>query len=423
MNQTLRKLMRPFGAVLGILLLAAALPAWAVVDGVNGTTFNLTAKADYISTGDGNNHWAWGYANGAGTMQYPGPTMIVQQGATVTVNLGNELPVPVSIVFPGQQNVSASGGAAGVITREAPPSGTVTYSFVASEPGTYLYHSGTQQHLQVEMGLVGALVVRPNVADPLHRAYTHAGTAFDREYLFVLTEIDPAIHAQVEMGQMVLVDNAKRHSTLYFINGRTGPDTLLDSFIPWMPTQPYNSLPRMHPGEKIMLRIVNAGRELHPFHTHGNNTTMVARDGRVLESALGAGPDLSTSDFTIKTIPGETYDATFEWTGKGMGFDVYGHTNSNPSTLEPNEDPADHGKPLPVSIPNMLDLTFGEYYSGSPFLGKFGVLPVGHPALNQTAGYFHMFHSHTERELTNDDIFPGGMMTMLIIEPSTVPIP
>jgi FtsP/CotA-like multicopper oxidase with cupredoxin domain len=355
-------------------------------------------------------------------MQYPGPTLIVQQGATVTVNLANTLPVPVSIVFPGQQGVSASGGSPGAITREAAATnGTVSYTFVASQPGTYTYYSGTQQHLQVEMGLFGALIVRPNVADPLHRAYAHAGTAFDREYLFVLSEIDPVMHARAELGQFAQVDNATRHPTLWFINGRNGPDTLLDANIPWMPTQPYNIVPRMHPGEKILLRLVNAGRDLHPFHTHGNNTTMIARDGRVLESAPGAGPDLATSDFTVKTIPGETYDVTYEWTGKGLGFDAYGHAPGDP--LAPNEEAADHGKPLPVTLPNMLDMTFGEYYSGSPFLGRFGALPAGHPALNQTAGFFHMFHSHTERELTNDDIFPGGMMTMVIVEPHTVPIP
>jgi hypothetical protein len=33
-----------------------------------------------------------------------------------------------------------------------------------------------------------------------------------------------------------------------------------------------------------------------------------------------------------------------------------------------------------------------------------------------------MWHSHTEKELTNFDVFPGGMMTMLIIEPPGVPI-
>ena len=83
-----------------------------------------------------------------------GPTLIVNQGQTVTVTLNNELPVPTSIVFPGQANVTASGGASGLITREAPakigagPAGTVTYSFAACQPGTYTYHSGTRPDLQ-----------------------------------------------------------------------------------------------------------------------------------------------------------------------------------------------------------------------------------------------------------------------------------
>jgi hypothetical protein len=28
-----------------------------------------------------------------------------------------------------------------------------------------------------------------------------------------------------------------------------------------------------------------------------------------------------------------------------------------------------------------------------------------------------MWHSHNEREMVNNDVFPGGMMTMLVIEP------
>ena len=28
-----------------------------------------------------------------------------------------------------------------------------------------------------------------------------------------------------------------------------------------------------------------------------------------------------------------------------------------------------------------------------------------------------MWHSHNEKELVNNDIFPGGLMTMLIVEP------
>ena len=82
-------------------------------------TFVLTAKHDVISTSDGNSHYAWGYARTGLQMQYPGPTLIVNQGDTVKIVLNNTLPVPVSIIFPGQQGVTASGGNAGLLTREA----------------------------------------------------------------------------------------------------------------------------------------------------------------------------------------------------------------------------------------------------------------------------------------------------------------
>src|SRR4030065_233474 len=79
------------------------------------------------------------------------------------------------------------------------PTGTGSSTFAATQPGTYLYHSGTQPAVQVEMGLLGTLIVRPSAADPLHQAYGHAATRFDHEYLFLLTEMDPAIHDQVAM--------------------------------------------------------------------------------------------------------------------------------------------------------------------------------------------------------------------------------
>ncbi|MGB8339083.1 MAG: multicopper oxidase domain-containing protein [Burkholderiales bacterium] len=429
----MKQLFRRLGWLQTCLLALALLftgNTWAVIDGITGPTFNLTARADYVTTADGFMVYNWGYANGAaGTMQYPGPTLIVNQGDTVTVNLTNTLPAPVSIVFPGQSGIVPTGGVNGLITKEAAANnGTVSYRFVATNPGTYMYHSGTQPALQVEMGLVGALIVRPAVANPSKQAYTHANTVFDREHLFLLTEIDPLVHSAVEAGQYATVDTSNFHPVLWFINGRNAPDTMLDAGIPWMPTQPYNAMPRMHPGEKLLLRVVAAGRDMHPFHTHGNNTLMLARDGRMLESAPGAGPDLASSDFTIKTIPGQTYDSIFEWTGKGVGFDIYGsvpHTCNTPAGFDSvtKEWCPDHGKPLPVILPNQLDLTYGDSYSGSPFLGQFGVLPPGHPGLNVSAGYFHMWHSHNEREIVNNDIFPGGMMTMVIIEPFSVSIP
>src|SRR5205823_14598780 len=64
-----------------------------------------------------------------------------------------------SILFPGFTLTSACPAAnQGLLTCEAAPGGTVTYTFTASSPGTRAYYSGTQGDLQVEMGLYGALI-------------------------------------------------------------------------------------------------------------------------------------------------------------------------------------------------------------------------------------------------------------------------
>jgi hypothetical protein len=75
-----------------------------------------------------------------------------------------------------------------------------------------------------------------------------------------------------------------------------------------------------------------------------------------------------------------------------------------------------------VTIPPTTSLTLGQLYSGSPFLGGGGDLPVGHPGLNAGGGYFYMWHSHTEKELASNDIWPGGLVSFVVIMHPAVPI-
>ena len=121
-----------------------------------------------------------------------------------------------------------------------------------------------------------------------------------------------------------------------------------------------------------------------------------------------------------------------------MGWDMYGHTAAdgivctdinNNETGDPTPDGfddatyeycADHEVPIPVTLPGIQELTFSPFYSGSPYLGGGAFLPPGEGGFNQNGGFYYMWHSHSEKELTNDDIFPGGMLTFLIIEPPSV---
>src|ERR1700687_2306036 len=226
-------------AAMSLLLTATA---HAAAPGITGPIFNLTAQPAYLSQPDGAMVYSWGYGcttPGAGhtfapsttimpgatcpSMQVPGTPLIVTEGQTVRVTLTNGLPASAgntSILFPGF-NVTTSGGVVGLLTQEAAPGGTVTYTFTAGTPGTRAYYSGTQGDLQVEMGLYGAIIVLPsgnptgctavgsvpahyvapgNVPEQDFRlasvAYDHAKSCYDREYLFQFSEMDPVIHNQ-----------------------------------------------------------------------------------------------------------------------------------------------------------------------------------------------------------------------------------
>jgi hypothetical protein len=159
MNTLLHTLPRWLGIAATLLLCSVAGTAWAVIDGVTGPTFNLTAKANYISTADGNSIYTWGYANGNGTMQYPGVTMIVNQGDVVTVNLSNELPVPLT-------SFRASGRRR---RRERRPDDTGSVND-RRRPGMSYLHRDPRRHLPLPQRHPARVASRNGAARRAHRA-------------------------------------------------------------------------------------------------------------------------------------------------------------------------------------------------------------------------------------------------------------
>lgn len=477
-----------------IALLVMASPisqAHAVIDGLTGTKFNFTAKAGHITAGDGASLLFWGFADssptGKGIVQYPGPTLILNEGQTVTITLANELAEPVSLIFPGMTMISSTtpvfnGGSKADLSSLAPeaaPKGTQTYTFKATKAGTYYYESGSNQPIQLRMGLFGAIVVRPtaykttpipntvpyglSVIDPATSARhpqvrvnyndstgiggvayapstaTDLTTAYDREFLIVASEMDPEFHKWMEFGGSY--DLNKWRSNYWFFNGRNAPDTMDAPNSTHLPSQPYNAMPMAHPGERVLVRLVNLGQEFHPFHHHGNHSRVIAVDGNLLSSnPATAGADLSWLAFTETMAPGKTLDTIFTWSGANLGWDIYADT----ARVRPYEYMADHGKTyqpniqpaqaqtnppvptpalklppqgVPVVLPSIEQIIAGANYSGSPYLGLAGALPPGEGGFNPLNGYFFMFHSHAELEITNNNTFPGGMLTMMGIIP------
>ena len=101
----------------------------------------------------------------------------------------------------------------------------------------------------------------------------------------------------------------------------------------------------------------------------------------------------------------------------------------------------DHNKPLqaapfgdvagggPATLPDPNIFTNGAWYGGSPYLGPDATRPRDGPDRARTppsgtiansptgeAGFAFMWHSHNEREITTNNIFPGGMLMMMLVD-------
>jgi hypothetical protein len=157
-------------------------------------------------------------------------------------------------------------------------------------------------------------------------------------------------------------------------------------------------------------------------------------------------------------------DGIFYWTGKGLNWDAYGHNPASTNATAHAKDTCtpdangyntgvavyqainyfewcqDHNKPLqaapfgdvgsggPATLPDANLFTNGAWYGGSPYLGPDATIravgatgstpPSGTIANPPTteAGFAFMWHSHNEREITTNNIFPGGMLMMMLVD-------
>ncbi|MCH7625825.1 MAG: multicopper oxidase domain-containing protein, partial [Chloroflexi bacterium] len=145
------------------------------------------------------------------------------------------------------------------------PGASWTYEFVAPKAGTAIYHTHSNTVKQLSRGLFGAFNVEPR----------EGLTEYDREYTLLLHEI----------------------KGLYTINGHSFPKTLEDSLL------------KIKTGERVLVRLINAGQLHHPMHLHGHQFKVVQLDGNPLAFPIV----VNTQDIA----PGQTVDVEISGTNPG----------------------------------------------------------------------------------------------------------
>ena len=259
-----------------------------------GVTYDLVAGVTTVTPTpmpDGTTVTMWGYGLTAGTITSPGPELVVPPGdTTLVVNLTNTLAEPISIMIPGLTLQAADrvpvwdDGSTGLrganltkrvrsLVKETAAGGaTATYTYTGVTPGTYLYQSGTDPSVQVQMGLYGT-VYQNFVAG---QAYEATGTVpvgslqYDDEAVLLLSEIDPALHAAVRAGTYgtAVYRSTIEYDPKYFLYNGDATDAI-------------GSLSGMTAGNDVLVRILNAGLETRTLILQNLFMNILAQDGNL----------------------------------------------------------------------------------------------------------------------------------------------
>ena len=200
---------------------------------------------------------------------WPGPRIDVVEGDKVRAIFTNKLDETTGIHFHGQRVPNNMDGVPHITQDPIQPGASFAYEFTARTVGSHMYHSHHNATDQVGRGLLGAFIVHPK--DPAQRVDRKYGVSQDIAWI-----------SNDSLGG-------------FTINGRGFPATA-----PLVAKL----------GEKLLVRFMNEGVMMHPWHLHGMPMHVVARDGYELGAA-------SFRCDTLGVNPGERWDVVIDCTEPG----------------------------------------------------------------------------------------------------------
>ncbi len=195
----------------------------------------------------------------------PGPEIRVTEGDKVRVIVKNQLKESTAIHWHGVHTPNSMDGVPFITQDPIKPGGTFTYEFVAKPAGSHMYHSHLNATDQVTKGLLGSFVIEPKDKSK--------EPAFDSDYSMILNDTGIGLT----------------------INGKSFPSTA-------------PIVAKL--GEKVRVRYMNEGLQIHPMHIHGMYMQVIAQDGAPL-------PQPYLCD-TLNIAPGQRFDAIIDCQDPGV---------------------------------------------------------------------------------------------------------
>lgn len=177
------------------------------------------------------------FALEGGPLQIPGPLLRVSEGTEVHAFVRNRLAKEPLILHGMSPRPATASSAADAVSIA--PGNVGEVRFVAGAPGTYYYWAATSgiplaQRLRNDSQLSGAFIVEPRGRTPRE------------ERVFVIGHWTDSDTALIQPGSLA--------RTRIVMNGKSWPHTERLAF---------------RIGDRVHMRIINAGASVHPMHLHG----------------------------------------------------------------------------------------------------------------------------------------------------------
>jgi FtsP/CotA-like multicopper oxidase with cupredoxin domain len=221
--------------------------------------------------------------------QIPGPTIEARVGDVLEVRFANRLPEPTTIHWHGLQIPAAMDGT-DMVQRPIGPGETFTYRFKLPDAGTFWYHPHSNEVVQLERGLYGAIVVRgPNEPQ------------LDAERVLVLDDVELDRKGQIKPPGWWIEQHDGRQGSTRLVNGRKEPELTIAA------------------GQVERWRVVNAASARYVRLSIGGRVfTVIGTDGGLIDAPvtvsevlltpadrveLAVGPFEEGESLAIETLP------------------------------------------------------------------------------------------------------------------------
>jgi FtsP/CotA-like multicopper oxidase with cupredoxin domain len=263
----------------------------------------------------------------------PGPEIRVQYGDKIRVKFKNKTGLNHTIHWHGLHVPWRMDGVPFVTQLPVMPDNEFVYEFEAKPVGTHFYHChwGTLMHMQA--GMYGSIIVE-DPDDPIKKKFN-----YDREYTlvysshdvnFIRTEMNRMLTRMKERSYLMKEGRFDHERWSVFDDHNQLDEALKNGYKPpytlsrrapaelpeanWFTVngKSYPDTPNLliKSGEKIRVRLINAGAVDHHLHLHGHDFWMVADDGIPLQQPWQRN--------TVALTPGKTYDIIIEGNNRGI---------------------------------------------------------------------------------------------------------